>query len=89
VIEEIEKIISDNTKYLELLHGEQFVLVYDNYFLSPSGILYSFFRDKLKFINPSYKYNRNGKKRPTLRINFNKKRLIFLQYRLTAQFFSP
>jgi hypothetical protein len=73
---------------LEDLHGEEFKFIYDNYFLSPSGILYSYFHRKLRFVKPSYKINRNGEYRPTLRVNVNKKRVIWLQYRLTANFFS-
>lgn len=87
-MESIQISINKTINVLQSKHNEKFLLVYDNYFLSPSGVLYSYFYDRLRFIKPSYKISRDGRARPTLRLSVNKRRLIFLQYRLTAEFFS-
>jgi len=87
--EEISQSLKIIQRKLQHIHGEKFLLIYDNYFLSPTGILYSYFRDRLRRIKPSYKISRDGRTRPTLRISYKGFRLTFLQYRLTAQYFSP
>lgn len=87
-MKEIEDVIQNAIKTLERKHREKFVLIHYNYFLSPSGILYSFFHDRLRFIKPSYKISRDGRARPTLRISVHGGRRTYLQYRLTAQYFS-
>lgn len=86
-MEEVIESINNTLAHLKSVHGEDFVLIYDNYFLSRNGTLYSYFRDRLRPVKPSYKVGRDGKIRPTLRISYRKVRRTYMMYRLTAQYF--